>query len=96
MTDKFISTEITVARDDKTGQPLSFEWEGRTYVIREVIAEWQDYGFSSGAPQKKTWRMRRHRNYYRVETSDGDVFELYHDRGIKMDGAKWILLSQIC
>ncbi len=72
-----------------------FQWQNRKFVIREIIAEWQDYGFSAGAPRKKDWRMRRHRNYYRVETNDGDIYELYHDRGLKIEGGKWVLLSQI-
>jgi hypothetical protein len=93
--EKFISAEITVTRDEQSGDPISFTWGDREYVIGEIIAVWPDWGFSAGAPRKKNWRMRRHRNCYRVETSDGQVFDLYHDRGLKPDGGKWILHSQL-
>lgn len=92
---KFISQEIEVTRDEETGDPTAFVWEGRHYPIREIIAFWPDWGFSAGAPKRKSWRMRRHRNFYRVETDDGSVFELYHDRGLKAEGGSWILHMQL-
>jgi len=91
----FISEEISVTRDERQGHPVSFRWKGIEYSVGEVIACWQDWGFAGGAPARKTWRMRRHRNYYRVETTDGAVFELYHDRGIKITGGKWYLHSRL-
>ena len=93
--DKFISEEIVVARDDDRQEPISFSWDGKDFCVREIIAVWSDYGFSSGAPRKKNWRMRRHRTCYRVETTDGAVYEIYHDRGIKAGGGKWYLLAQV-
>jgi hypothetical protein len=93
--EEFISREISVVRDETTGRPVSFTWDGRTYIIREIIAVWPDWGFAAGAPRRKTWRMRRHRNYYRVETEDGEIFELYHDRGVKSERDAWILQSRV-
>jgi hypothetical protein len=92
---QFISEPITVARDEKSGEPVSFTWKGREYLIEEIIAAWPDWGFSAGAPKRKSWRMRRHRNFYRVETRDGAVFEIYHDRGLKPDGGKWFLYARL-
>jgi hypothetical protein len=92
---KFISQTITVSRDEQSGKPVSFTWDGETYSIREIIATWQDYGFSAGAPKKKTWRMRRHRTCYRVETTAGEVFDIYHDRGMTGEGGRWILQTQV-
>jgi glycerol-3-phosphate acyltransferase PlsY len=71
---KFISEEITVDRDRESGRPVGFAWNETVYKIKEIIASWPDYGFSAGAPRKKTWTMRRHRNCYRVETTDRSVF----------------------
>jgi hypothetical protein len=93
--EKFISQEISVVRDENSGDPISFSWSGREYDIREIIAVWPDWGFSAGAPKRKDWRQRRHRNCYRVETTDGSVFEIYHDRGLKPEGGKWILRAQL-
>jgi len=93
--EEFISRDISVTRDKKTGRPVSFRWDNRTYTVKEIIAVWPDWGFPAGSPRRKTWRMRRHRNYYRVETEGGEIFELYHDRGIKGDSNTWILQARI-
>lgn len=86
-----ISREIEVSRDTRSGKLISFWWNSKEFQISNVIAVWSDWGFGAGAPKRKSWKMRHHRNYYRVETMDGNVFELYHDRGIKLSGGKWIL-----
>ncbi|MFH1701359.1 MAG: DUF6504 family protein [Candidatus Zixiibacteriota bacterium] len=91
--EKFISAEIKVLRNPNTGLPESFVWDDRDFVIKHIIAAWPNHGYSAGSPRKKDWRMRRHRNFYQVETLDGDIFEMYHDRGLKPDGGKWILLT---
>ncbi len=93
--EQLISQVITVVRDENQGHPISFEWNKKEYAVREIIAVWPDWGFSSGSPNRKNWRMRRHRNCYRVETTDGAVFELYHDRGLKISGGKWILHTRL-
>jgi hypothetical protein len=93
--EKFISQEIEVLRHEKTGNPVSFKWDSREYTISDIIAVWPDWGFSAGSPKRKSWRMRRHRTCYRVETTDGNVFELYHDRGLKPGGGNWILQSRL-
>lgn len=92
---QFISEEIAVVRDEKLGVPLSFRWRDREYAVKEVIATWADWGFPAGAPRKKDWRLRRHRNYYRVETTDGAVFELYHDRGVRLAPGNWVLYCRL-
>jgi hypothetical protein len=93
--EQFIRQEIDVVRDKKSGDPVSFRWNDAEYRINNVIAVWPDWGFAAGSPRRKNWRMRRHRNCYRVETVDGAVFELYHDRGLGLSGGKWILYSRL-
>lgn len=93
--DRFISAEVAVVIDAATRLPKSFEWNGRVYAVNEILAVWPDYGFSAGAPKKKSWRLRRHRNCYRVVTADGEVFELYNDRGTGQTENKWILSLQV-
>lgn len=93
--EKFISEEIEVRRDSDSLKPISFVWQEQEHQIREVIAVWPDYGFSAGAPKRKSWRMRRHRTCYRVETVAGEVFDIYHDRGLKPGGGKWYLQAQV-
>ena len=92
---EFISQEITVVRRESDGRLMSFAWGDRRYTVREVVAVWPDWGFSAGAPKRKNWRMRRHRTCYRVETTDGALYDLYHDRGIRGEVGVWILQSRI-
>ena len=61
-------------------EPAAFVWDGRRYEIACILKFWFDTGF--GAQQRgKAWYTRRHRNCYRVLADDGQVYELYLDRG---------------
>lgn len=78
--------------------PVSFRWEGREYAVAEVLARWFDYGFGPQARPSPKWWQRRHRNYYRVRTADGEVFELYFDRGANLKHPErrvWILYRSL-
>lgn len=93
--EQFVSEEVEVTRNEQTGRLVSFRWNSEEYAVREIVAVWPDWGFSAGAPERKNWRMRRHRTWYRVETATGGVFDLYHDRGTKLEGGRWVLHSRL-
>jgi hypothetical protein len=60
-------------------EPAAFIWRGTRYEIVRVLDFWFDTGF--GAQRRgRAWYTRRHRNYYRVEASDGRAYEIYLDR----------------
>lgn len=61
--------------------PTAFSWDETVIRVVEILAEWQDFGFGGAHPSARTWRTRRHRNYYRVLCHDGHTYELYLDRG---------------
>lgn len=94
-TARLISHPISVQRDIKYGLPVSFVYEGQEHGIKEIEATWQDWGFPGGAPRRKDWRMRRHRNFYRIVTSGNEVYEIYHDRGTKPGPGQWVLHSRM-
>jgi hypothetical protein len=73
--------------------PTSFTWHNEEFHITKIQRSWQDWGFPAGAPRKKNWRLRRHRNYYRVLTESGRVFEIYLDR--KTPQPTWILYKEL-
>lgn len=92
---KFISEKIEVLKDEKLRLPLSFLWRRKEYKIKEVIESRADWGFSKGAPKRKNWRLRHHRNYYKVKTENDEIFEIYHDRKSKKDQGEWILYQKL-
>ena len=75
-------------------QPSAFVWRGEEYTVAEVVHAWPDWGFAQGAMQRN-WRSRRHRNYFRVRTTSGEVYELYLDRGTKPGHQVWYLYQQL-
>jgi len=77
---KFFSEKIEVTIDKNRRVPVSFVWNKKEYRINEVIASWQDWGFPKGSPKAKNWRLRHHRNYFRIQTTKDEVFEIYFDR----------------
>ena len=97
MTSRFFGQEIKVTVSDELRIPAAFYLNDREYLISDIIMAWQDYGFSQAARHRRWWQ-RRHRNYYRVKTTDGEVFEIYYDRGPNLkypERKKWFLHRQI-
>ncbi len=88
---KFLSERIEVIIGDGVGVPKGFIWRGRTYRIREIWGEWPDYGF--GSLKRGRWWQRRHRTYFRVVTEEGEVFEIYLNRGGK--NKRWFLYRKL-
>ena len=87
--------EVTVTGDVQ--RPASFTLDGVSHLVAEILFYWQDYGFGKASDRRHTWRQRHHRNYYRVRTTDDEVFEMYHDRGTPSDNPKyrrWYLTRQ--
>ena len=78
---EFIGREIDVITNGEIRTPVAFRLGDRDYRIAEILDIWQDHGFGLAEPLKKNWRLRHHRNYYRVRTGEGEVFEIYMDRG---------------
>jgi len=78
---EFIGREIEVTVEGEIKAPVAFRLGGQDYKIAEILDVWHDHGFGLAEPLRKNWRLRHHRNYYRVRTSEGEVFEIYMERG---------------
>lgn len=80
--------------EKKPPLPEAFDWQGRTHAIVEMLATWHRYG----KPEMRTQGGRapyyvrsgrtqgswgQGRDYYRVRTEDGRLFDLYYDRAPK-------------
>jgi hypothetical protein len=87
------SEEIRVVCEGEPLRPVSFTWRDEQFRIATILRSWHDHGFPAGAPRRKNWRMRRHRNYYEVLTEGGRRFEIYLDR--KGPALTWILYREL-
>lgn len=77
--DEFIGRQIQVRCEGLVKKPVAFRLDDREYEIEAIMEEWQDWGFGK-ADRLRTWRTRHHRNYYRVRTTDNQLFDIYCDR----------------
>lgn len=92
-TAEFIDEPITVNYDSDLLRPISFTWRSGHYQIAEVLKAWQDWRMPASSRHARGWRHRRHRDYYEVRTTDGQVFLLYLDRA---GGRRvWVLLKRL-
>lgn len=89
MPERFLGRKIEVTTSGDIKTPVSFKLDDREYVITEILESWPDYGFGSSVTGRKRWWQRHHRNYFRVKTTDGDVYEIYYDRGINLNNPEY-------
>ncbi len=97
MTERFFAKRIEVTTGGEVKAPVSFTLDGREYVVKEVLEFWPDSGFGS-SETSKTWRTRHHRSYYRVKTTEGEVYEMYYDRGTNLkhpEYRRWYLTQKL-
>lgn len=96
---RFIGEPITVAYDKpplvakKPPCPNQFEWDGQTFRVETLLAEWRDYErrgrmASNMRPEnarratfRGSWGVGRY--YFRVRVAGNRIFELYYDRAPK-------------
>lgn len=77
---QFIDERIEVKFQRTPWHLEAFIWRGEEHVIARVLDSWFDYGWGPLQQRPKRWWQRRHRTYYRVETREGETYEIYHDR----------------
>jgi hypothetical protein len=100
------------ALEKRPGAPNGFTWEGRAYRVAAVLREWHDYRLrgksesfyvkergsfrAKAAERRGSWGVGR--DYYRVRTDSGEVFDIYYDRAPKGAGkgkGAWFLFRQV-
>ena len=76
---EFVGREVEVRlSDDDPAVPLAFRLGTRDYKVAEQLASWQDHTFGD-LRRGRDWRQQQRRQYYRVRTKEGEVYELYAD-----------------
>jgi uncharacterized protein DUF6504 len=85
---RWIGIPVQVERDAR-GQLLAFTWHGVTYHVR-VLSVWKlaTRWWVLPAEERETGKGPADRTYYRVETADHQIFELYRDDA---QGGVWVL-----
>jgi hypothetical protein len=111
---RFIGEQIQVQFDQppilekRPGCPDRFLWREDMYYIVEKLSEWHDYTrrgrmsinmrptHAAAATRRGSWGVGR--DYYRVRTDAGRIFELYYDRAPKKVGDRkgaWFLYREL-
>lgn len=96
MESRFISEPVEVEYEvapllaKRPGCPDRFTWQDQVFHVQRLLAEWHDYGrrgrFARNmqpqhlrvAERRGSWGVGRF--FFKVETNDERVFELYYDR----------------
>ena len=111
---RFIGEEIEVefdsppALEKKPGPPDRFVWRGEIYRVEEVVSEWHDFtrrgrmarnmrpDHALAAARRGSWGVGR--DYFRIRTGTGRVFDIYYDRSPKTASERkgmWFLFREM-
>ncbi|MBN1953655.1 MAG: hypothetical protein JW900_01285 [Anaerolineae bacterium] len=98
----------TPTLEKRPGAPDGFIWNERAYRVVALLQEWHDYrrrgrmaanmrpSHAAAAGRRGSWGVGR--DYYRVRTAGGEVFDIYYDRaphGVDQRKGAWFLFRQI-
>lgn len=67
---KCIEKKVDVATDT-LNNPSSFHWNGQWFEVKSILEHWKDTG--------TWWKGESEKTFYRVETPEGSLYELYQD-----------------
>jgi hypothetical protein len=111
---RFVGVSIEIEFDappllqKKPGCPDAFVWQGERYRIVEKLGEWHDYrrrgrmarnmspDHAAVASRRGSWGVGR--DYYRVRTAGGRLFDIYYDRAPQDAGDRvgsWFLFREL-
>ena len=88
--EEFIGESIEVETAENSPRPVSFKWRSQIHEVTEVLNEHVDTGYGNLPPSSQNWRTRRHRRYYFVKDSQGDVFKIYLDYSNRKKPSWWL------
>ena len=88
---KFVGEKIEVEKSPSSPCPLRFKWRGQVHDVTEVLEKRVDTGFGGLPPRSRKWYTRRHRRYYTVRDSAGNIFEIYLDYANRQKPTWWLV-----
>ncbi|NLH47693.1 MAG: hypothetical protein GX444_03710 [Myxococcales bacterium] len=89
---RFSGRKIEVKLDGDPPAPAEVVDGERVWQVREVVREWFDIGHGSLPARAQTWRTRRHRKNFLLETADGSRLLIYLDYA-RDDRRVWHLVT---
>ena len=89
--EEFIGEKIEVEQAERSPRPVRFTWRGKAHDVVEVVQVRVDTGFGGLPPRSRKWYTRRHRRYYVVKDSQGDLFEMYLDYADRKKRVWWLV-----
>jgi len=88
--EELVAESIEVEQAATSPRPVRFTWRGKAHDIAEIVQVRVDTGFGGLPPRSRKWYSRRHRRYYVVKDSKGDVFEMYLDYSNRKKLSWWL------
>ena len=77
---EFIGKPIEVKlSEDAAPVPVSFRLGGKEHKVADVLQHWEEHASGQAIPRHGDWRSGPQRVYYRLRTSEGEVYEVYVD-----------------
>lgn len=77
---EFIGKPIEVKLSaDATPTPVAFRLGRKEHKVADVLQRWEEHGFGQAIPRHGDWRSGGHRLYYRLRTTEGELYEVYMD-----------------
>jgi hypothetical protein len=77
---EFIGKPIEVElSEDAARVPVAFRLGGKEHKVADVLQRWEEHGFGQAIPGHGDWRSPPQRVYYRLRTTEGEVYEVYVD-----------------
>ena len=89
--EEFLGERIEVEQAETSPQPVRFKWHGQMHDVKEVLQVRVDTGYGDVPAGSRQWYTRRHRRYYIVRDSQGDVFEMYLDYANRRRKSWWLI-----
>ncbi|KPJ63408.1 MAG: hypothetical protein AMS15_00550 [Planctomycetes bacterium DG_23] len=90
---EFFCEKLKVSWQGAPQEGETFTWRGKEYEIRTVLTSWREWR-TPATVAHKSWRTRRHRNFYHIRTHSGETFEIFLDRTNKAK-PEWFLRKRL-
>jgi hypothetical protein len=88
---EFIEERIEVETMEKFPAPARFTWRGEVHEVADVISEHVDTGYGMLPAASRKWYTRRHRRYFTLRDSAGDIFDMYMDYADRRKIEWWLV-----